>query len=1264
MRLTKRIACVVLSVLFILSILPVEAFASVPEQVKPQYALNYHDVEYKADTPTFKVNGVEAVRGDTLPSKYSSVTAGNVAPARDQKPYGTCWAFSATSAAEATLFLNTGKKSMTKMSVLSLVNFFYTPRIDPLGNLNGDGTANADDTRLDEGGNHLFTMWGLASWTNGAPDSVLPYESPYLTQVNDGILDKKFANDYDIAHLQNAYIIPYSNTTQSHNNIKAAIMKYGSLGCSYYHADMYLNSTTSAYYCTYEGTNHAVSLVGWNDDYPKSNFKTQPAGNGAWLIKNSWGTSWGTDGDDDPAKGTSAGYFWLSYYDKSMLASGNVFVYDFEPVDNYQYNYQYDGASGIRDLYMYKGEKAAAIYTVKGLTANAERIDAVGIGFGSTDLSGKAKIYLDPDPGKPESGTLVATVPFATTYEGYYTFPVENGPVVEKGHDYSVVFEVDTSYYLMVDETYVNAKWISFTANTANDRTYSIWSGTVSDLGKDSRTARIKAYTNDVTSDFVVTYDANGGENAPARQEKNTGESVVISSDKPTRAGYTFLGWATASDSDTVVYNGGETYTADADLHLYAVWQKIAVTGLSVTPAALEVAEGGSSKTVTLLPTPSDAIGDYEVVGGTLSSGSYTYQGLGVSFSGNVATIQVKSYVSSSVTLTIKEKGSGKTVDVDVTVSKQLVKATKLELSKKNINVDEDGEAESVTITTTPSNADCIFEVDGGTATDGGYTFKGLFVSFSGNTVTVKANDYVQSKVDVKIVDTVSTKTVSLGVNVTKAPVIASSISLNKTSLDLTEGGAAGSLTIVTDPSDAECTPEVVGGTKKDNAYTYEGLTVTFSGKTVSVMASSYTSDSVTLTVKDSLSGKTASATVNVTPKAKSLIPGSSTLVLEKNGASKNVTFTTNPASAAVSLQVVGGTKSGNAYTYQGLTVSFDGKTMTASATQYTGAPIALQIKDTVSGLTATVTVTVVTLKFTEQAVSLSEGTTTLNFYTDDVSSLDTAKYTATVLRSDAAKEQQIELQVVERGGKQVFKLSFGAGAPEFTVSVMVRIYDKDGKIVSQATSGVRDYAKKLYEYYDTYPSAPSAAAYKALTVALCEFGAEAQRYFNLHTDDLADSWIPVDPSTVDLAAALADLPAENAEEWAVAATSITVSLQDSLVINYYVSGITQSTAADYYAKVKVGESGQEVAVDVAYSAAANSCVISYGVASVDYDQKVYVTVYKKAGDEQVSKTFSSSINAYLTYQKALVEQSNPQYYTLLCKLEKYCQCAQAIFKA
>ena len=119
-------------------------------------------------------------------------------------------------------------------------------------------------------------------------------------------------------------------------------------------------------WCQYNSTdpyqaNHVVTIVGWDDDYPASNFSGQagaPDGNGAWLAKNSWGSAqmyaadtgyhsywaspWGlplSDGDIDPDKNGS-GFFWVSYYDRSL---GNFASWHVTPVEeSYDFNHQYD----------------------------------------------------------------------------------------------------------------------------------------------------------------------------------------------------------------------------------------------------------------------------------------------------------------------------------------------------------------------------------------------------------------------------------------------------------------------------------------------------------------------------------------------------------------------------------------------------------------------------------------------------------------------------------------------------------------------------------------------------------------------------------------------------------------------------------------------------------------------------------------------------------------------------------------------------------
>ena len=87
-----------------------------------------------------------------------------------------------------------------------------------------------------------------------------------------------------------------------------------------------------------------------------------------------------------------------------------------------------------------------------------------------------------------------------------------------------------------------------------------------------------------ITWEHTVSYNANGGTGAPGSQKKIYGSNLTLSSARPTRDGYVFMGWSTTSAGD-VAYMPGSTYGADADITLYAVWQiayiKPAITGLT-----------------------------------------------------------------------------------------------------------------------------------------------------------------------------------------------------------------------------------------------------------------------------------------------------------------------------------------------------------------------------------------------------------------------------------------------------------------------------------------------------------------------------------------------------------------------------------------------------------------------------------------------------------------------------------------------------------
>lgn len=121
---------------------------------------------------------------------------------------------------------------------------------------------------------------------------------------------------------------------------------------------------------------------------------------------------------------------------------------------------------------------------------------------------------------------------------------------------------------------------------------------------------------------YAVKYNANGGTGAPSNQTKTYGVNLTLSSAKPTRASYvdengstvsyTFKGWATSASSSTVAYKAGATYTANASITLYAVWQVtttvmtydiVYVTGDGTNVASQEKTKGTSITLSTTIPT-------------------------------------------------------------------------------------------------------------------------------------------------------------------------------------------------------------------------------------------------------------------------------------------------------------------------------------------------------------------------------------------------------------------------------------------------------------------------------------------------------------------------------------------------------------------------------------------------------------------------------------------------------------------------------------
>ncbi len=441
-------------------------------------------------------DGVSALTS-ALPSSYDARDDGLITDVKNQLPYGTCWAFSAISSAETSLIQKGFYDSGLDLSELQLTYFFYHSVPDPLGGTAGDSTVNLQADYLYQGGNGIFTTFELASWVGAAPEEKAKYEDASSSLK----LSDSLARDADAAHMQNAYWISLTDV----DTVKQMVMDYGNVSISFYYADSYMNFDTGAYYNSrWTATNHAVNIVGWDDSYSRQNFKTRPSADGAWLVKNNWGEDWG-DG----------GYFWISYEEVSFTDSSVFgFVYDFEPADNYDFNYQYDGSFGYGRGTIASGSSVANVFTVSG--SDYEKLSAVSLACYSPGVTYSLQIYRNPTEGNPTSGTALLDQPQTGTisYTGYVTIPLEQTDVVfAKGDTFSVVFTLKgkggSSVDLFVDESYVQAgsgqgAWVRFVNDTKVGQSYAKIDGVWEDLGLSTngavlgeygQTIRIKAFT-------------------------------------------------------------------------------------------------------------------------------------------------------------------------------------------------------------------------------------------------------------------------------------------------------------------------------------------------------------------------------------------------------------------------------------------------------------------------------------------------------------------------------------------------------------------------------------------------------------------------------------------------------------------------------------------------------------------------------------------------------------------------------------------------
>ena len=325
------------------------------------------------------------------PATYDLRSMGYVSPVKDQGSCGSCWTFGTFGALESWMLKNgKGVWDFSEEHLKDFHGFDPTPCV---------------------GGNEYMSTAYLSRWCGPLNEIDDPYFPDEIKRPTLGSLQNKLTSE-----------MIFSTTA----NIKNALMNYGAGDVTMYYTASSYNATTNTYY--YSGNsspNHAVTLVGWDDNKTVAHTSIK----GAWLIKNSWGPSWGDQG-----------YFWVSYNDKKAVK----YAVFFQVTDTTTYtgNYQYDPLGYVISVGYGTSTTAwgANVFTAKG----NEDLLAVGFHAVAQNMSYQIDVYHSFN-GTTFSNLLGTTA--GTVNAGYQIFTLPSKVFLTKGDTFGIVVKFSGSTY-------------------------------------------------------------------------------------------------------------------------------------------------------------------------------------------------------------------------------------------------------------------------------------------------------------------------------------------------------------------------------------------------------------------------------------------------------------------------------------------------------------------------------------------------------------------------------------------------------------------------------------------------------------------------------------------------------------------------------------------------------------------------------------------------------------------------------------------------
>jgi PKD repeat protein len=218
----------------------------------------------------------------------------------------------------------------------------------------------------------------------------------------------------------------------------------------------YYNSTDNTWYYNGEqSTDHGILIVGWDDNKVIEGISGAPDTQGAWIIKNSWGTGFGENG-----------YFYLAYEDSQVLTDNAYYPIKWENSDIDSLHY-YDKLGMVTSLSY--GDRDVLYGLTRFEALAGETVKKVGTYINNYGSTIDVTIYNGFESGQPVD-PVDSIVDRKVLYPGYYTFDIKadiSGDFYVKvkydmnGYEYPLPVETTISGYAEPEIETSGTNWFS-----------------------------------------------------------------------------------------------------------------------------------------------------------------------------------------------------------------------------------------------------------------------------------------------------------------------------------------------------------------------------------------------------------------------------------------------------------------------------------------------------------------------------------------------------------------------------------------------------------------------------------------------------------------------------------------------------------------------------------------------------------------------------------------------------------------------------------